>query len=401
MVKAKSHQPSDIRLRWVIPDPSNERAADPLGMGAQADKIAHFLLPQISVATTRARYFSFLCWAVQESKSAAAPLPEIRRLEAKLALDEAVRHQDEDSRSCPNVVGRRTVADYLKRNDGEAPARPERLYKSTAFATYRPAMRTLGLLSHERKPELTDEGRRLAAEFARFCGRKLPCLCDMSSKERTRVSVLLGLDERKQDNVPSECLRRRATFKVLRQLLDDNDAASVLEEFSENKKRGDAVTAALHCAFVWELLSTGLALAFSMLLEKKRMKPLANLLRQALRNRPRRPPLGPLSPGRDEAAGDVVALLRAAIKFHPERLKLDPSPFQIAILLVDKRKPIEFLQHLVERHHLAKPDAPWIRLNGDKVHVLAPQKSLAFPVRPRSYRIDAFKQLLRDLGRIR
>ena len=59
--------PNDIRLRWVLADPSRKRAVDPLGMGAQADQLADLLLPQLSVATTRARYFSFLCWAVRKS----------------------------------------------------------------------------------------------------------------------------------------------------------------------------------------------------------------------------------------------------------------------------------------------------------------------------------------------
>jgi hypothetical protein len=47
---------------------------------------------------------------------------------------------------------------------------------------------------------------------------------------------------------------------------------------------------------------------------------------------------------------------------------------------------------------MVKPDEPWIALASDKVQVLAPKKSLAFQVRPRSYRLDAFAQLLRDLG---
>ena len=44
----------DIRLRWVLAHPSRKHAADPIGMGAQADRIADFLLPQLSGATGRA-----------------------------------------------------------------------------------------------------------------------------------------------------------------------------------------------------------------------------------------------------------------------------------------------------------------------------------------------------------
>jgi hypothetical protein len=47
---------------------------------------------------------------------------------------------------------------------------------------------------------------------------------------------------------------------------------------------------------------------------------------------------------------------------------------------------------------MVKSDAPWITLAADRIQVLAPTKSLAFQVRPRSYRLDAFAQMLRDLG---
>ncbi len=52
-------------------------------MAAQADQIAERLLPQLTGGTARARYFSFLCWAITKSEAATV---KIHRLEAELAL---------------------------------------------------------------------------------------------------------------------------------------------------------------------------------------------------------------------------------------------------------------------------------------------------------------------------
>lgn len=392
--------PSDIRLRWVLADPSTERAVDPLGMGTQADKIADLLLPQLSVTTTRARYFSFLCWAVHKS-AGSAPITAIHRLEAELALEEAIRHNGESANTCPGVVGRTLARRFLDDHKGKPPVRPERLYKNTAFATYRPTMRALGLLTHSRRPELTTEGMRLATEFGRCCGRKLPCLGDISVSEQGLLKKLLGLDYRRQSDLPVASMRRRATFEAVRQHFEDRrDSKSVLEQFAQLSSRPADVESKLHRAFVWELLSCGLALAFSMLLTEQRKPPIVRALRQALVGRPRRPAIGPLSARDPECGGQVVALLRAAMNLNPQKLMVDPGPAGIAARLVDERDPDAFLCQLVERHRMAKPEAPWVRLVGEKVEILAHTKSLAFQVRPRTYRLDAFSQLLRDLGMI-
>jgi hypothetical protein len=86
---------------------------------------------------------------------------------------------------------------------------------------------------------------------------------------------------------------------------------------------------------------------------------------------------------------------------EPDKLKLDHGPVRLAALLVAERDPDEFLRQLVWQHRTAKPETPWIMLAGDKVEVLAPNKKAAFDVRPRTYRLDAFTQLLHDLGMIR
>lgn len=77
---------------WVEPDPTREVAIDALGLSWQADQLAEELLPDLSVLTRRARYLSFLSWAVSKTSAAANPEREIHRLEATLALYEAKLH---------------------------------------------------------------------------------------------------------------------------------------------------------------------------------------------------------------------------------------------------------------------------------------------------------------------
>ena len=392
---------SDIRLRWVLADPARERAVDPLGMAAQADRLADRLLPDLSVQTSRARYLSFLCWAVDQSEGSPTQRASIHRLEAKLALEEARCHRDDSADECPGVVGRSNARRYLEGHAWKEPARPERLYKNTAFATYRPLMRALGLLARDRAGELTPAGERLANAFKQARGRTPRCLSDISSKERAPIRVLLGLDSRKHFRLSNRAERRRSTYEIVRKRLDAGDwSAEILERYRKVGPRPSDVAAVLHQAFAWEVLSLGLTLAFSMLLNELRTGPVVRSLRTALGAHPRRPSLDQLDTD-SMGAANVVALLREARRLRPDVLGLDPTPLRIGEILVLKRDPVGFLRSLVDRHRSAKPEDPWIALEGDRVRILAPNKNLAFLVRPRSYRLDAFAQLLRDLGMIR
>ena len=388
---------SDIRLRWVLSDPARERAADALGTGAQADRIADLLVPQLSVTTTRARYFSFLCWAVRQSASSSHPISAIHRLEAELALEEAALHRDDANGDCPGIVGRVNAARHLRSHAGRPPVRPERLYKNTAFATYRPAMRALGLLTRGRKPELTESGGELAAAFAAARGRKPRCLGDISTREQSLLKYVLGLDKRNREPI-GPAARRRATCEELGRAMIGTTAWDVIEEHARCGARSSDVAKALHRAYVWELLSLGLGLAFAMVMIGRRPSAVARKLRAALAGRPRPPELGVLEATEPDAATDVVALLRAALKLHPTKLDLEPGVVGIAERLIVHRAPNMFIEQLVARHRFAKPDGPWIALAGDKVDVLVPAKALATSVRARTYRLDAFEQILCDLG---
>jgi hypothetical protein len=387
----------DIRLRWVLADPTRERAADPLGMGAHADQIADRLLPNLSVQTSRARYLSFLCWSVQKSRGrSSTPITAIHRLEAKLALQEAKNHRH-DPKEC-SWIGSRVARQYLEEHNWKEPARPERLYKNTAFVTYRPIMRAVGLLTSRRTPELTSTGERLANAFNE--GRRPWCLGNISSKERAIIKGLLGLDDRRQSSRSPAAERRRRTFQGIRRLLQRvNSSADILEKHAELGQRPSETDKLLHSAFAWEVLSCGLELTFSMLLGEERITPIVRALRVALKRAPHRQPLRKLDPGDPKSSGQVVALLRTAVRLHREPVERDPiHPVTLARMLVLQSKTDEFLRQLINRHQRVKSENPWIELTGDKIKIVAGNQAVAFAVEPRTYRLDAFAQVLRDLG---
>lgn len=385
-----------MNIHWILPDLGGERAVDALGLAGQADRLSDLLVPELSVTTTRARYFSFLCWAVDQAQGAAEPITAIHRLEGKLALDEAERHGELGSQECPGIVGRALARAYLQRHDSR-PAFPERLYVNTAFATYRPAMRALGLVTRARRPTLTIEGRRLAAAFSSASGRGPKCLSEIPSTERKLLRSILGLHHRQVHDEAPMAHRRKATLEALRtRFAAADEAVGILERSA--RPSGGTVAGLLHRAFIWEHLSLGLGLAFGRLLYARRLGAVAGELRVARKGRHRGAALDRRSGEGEDAARFVVAHLRTAVKLNAPSLGLDPRPFEVAAYLVRDASPRRFLDAVYGLHVDAKPDGPWIRLAGDRVHVLATAKQDAVVVAPRSYRLDAFGQLCREVG---
>ncbi len=76
------------RPSWVEPSPDEPGSTDPLGYQAEADRIAEELLPGVTVQTRRARYLSFLCWAMDHTGNKPA---EIDRWEIALSTGEYLR----------------------------------------------------------------------------------------------------------------------------------------------------------------------------------------------------------------------------------------------------------------------------------------------------------------------
>lgn len=388
----------DLPLYWVEPDPDRERAADPLGLGAQADCIADRLLPGLSVNTRRARYLTFFCWAIRNSRDHNNPLTSIHRLEAELACEEALRHWD-SPKKCPDIVGASRARTYLENNKRRFPPRPESLYKNMAFAAYRPLMRSLGLLANGRRLWLTEEGEYLAKVFQHARGPKPRCLSNLSGIERTRLRVLLGLDSRAAE--PKTARRRaiRAAYKELSKGLSGGFTSNqILESYATIPKNAGQPAKLLHQALAWEALSLGLVLAFAMLLRGRAIAATGKRFRRALSGQARWPGLDEFDPTDESAALHVRGLLRRAIELDPQALGLDDAPVNLARRLVEHKDVDSFLLGLLERHEQVKLSEAWVVSNRGNLRIVATKKNLDLIAAPRTYRIDAFAQLLHDLG---
>ena len=396
----KNNSPA-LRLYWVEPDPDRERAADPLGLGAQSDRIATKILPGLSVNTRRARYLSFFCWAIRNSRDHQNPLNFIHRLEAELACEESLKHWNNRD-ECSDIVGSSRARKHLDEHEKQFPSRPERLYKNMAFAAYRPLMRQLGLITANRRPGVTEEGELIAKMYQRARGPKPRCLSDISGHEQARLRLLLGLDARTKEPKSARARTIRATYNELYKLLDAGVATSdILERYADVPKKPGTIASALHQAFVWEALSLGLVLAFAMVLRENSITIVAKKLREAQSAPTRWPGLHRFDPGDEAAARWVRGLLRRACDLEAGAPGLDPAPFRLARQFVHNRDVDSFLSGILERHRHAKLGEAWVIENRGKLRIIATKKNLDIVPRPRAYRIDAFAQLLRDLEMIR
>jgi hypothetical protein len=389
----------DFRLHWVAADPDRERAVDALGLGAQADRIADYLLPGLSVQTRRARYLSFFCWAIKRTDSQRDQLKAIHRLEAELACEEAEGHRDEPPSACPDVVGRQRARQHLLSHEWSYPQRPELLYKNMAFAAYRPLMRAVGLVLPGRRLALTSAGIALGAEYQKSRGAKPRCLGGIGAKECTRLRLLLGLDFRASQSLDASSTRRRATYVELASLIEKGAIPTdILQRYAEVSTRASESAHALHRAFAWEVQSLGLTLAFAMLLDAGAIGPVSKRLGKALSAASTWHGLRVLAPADDGAAAQVVALLRRAHRFKLADLGLDRYPGMLVEQLVVKRDIKGFLIGVLERHRQSKLGEAWVALEGGELRVLTPKKNLDLQPRARTYRLDAFAQLTADLG---
>lgn len=381
---------SAFRLRWVLPDPQGERAVDALGTNSVADRIADQLLPHLSGQTWRARYVSFLCWAVRRTAGRTGWSESIHRLEAELALKEAENHR-ENSSECPRIVGRVRAAQHLDAHKAW-PARPERLYKSTAFATYRPLMRGLRFLDPSRRPTLTEAGETLARAFRSQRG----CLSETSVQERSLIRSALGFDGRTSRTPAQE--RRSETASVTRPLFWRGlGALEVLEHFREPQLGRGRVPQLLHQAFAWELISLGLGQAFRLLIDERSVSATVRALRAEMRSRTRR---RHLSEDGSAARASLVANLRKGISLAPDQPAWDRH-LEVARTLVANGDPLSFILDVVRLHRDAKPEGAWVHLDPQgRLHELVPAKAAAYAPGPRGYRLDAFKQILSDLGEL-
>lgn len=388
----------DFTPRWVLPDPNRERAVDALGTSAVAAWIADQLVPNFSAQTERARYASLLCAAVRKAESTARPIAIIHRIEAEQAVHEAAHHDGESSRACPGVVGRQPAHAELQRTGWVWPSRPESLYKSTAFSRYRPLLRSLALLTGTRGTRLTETGLRLAKMFPLNGTQARRCLSEITRPEQRLLIGPLGLDGRAAHDVASPRAIRRETYDHMRHTgVAAGRALLVLHE--RPPRRPDRVAMAMHRAYAWEVVSVGLLAGLRLLLDHQRLSKAADALRAALGQKPSVPDLeGDLDP--ENAARHSVALLREARRVEEAVPERGARHLTLARTLVVDRDPVTFLRHLVEQHRRAKGGDAWFHVPDDRVVVLAHGKNLDVRLVARSYRLDAYAQFLRDLGKL-
>ena len=152
---------------WVEPDPLKSRAVDALGLQVTADRLADRLLPGLSVLTTRARYFTFMCWARQRVGKRLNE-SEIHRHEVALAITEScLSEADSQHHQDCSFVGKRNIEAYRADYQNRVPRDPRSVYRVPAWRAYRASMAAIGLLNETADYSLTSHGAQAAEFFQR------------------------------------------------------------------------------------------------------------------------------------------------------------------------------------------------------------------------------------------
>lgn len=416
---------------WVQADPLRSRAVDALGLQATADQLADRFLPGLSVLTTRARYFSFLCWA-RQAVGDRNDDRKIHRLEVSLLLAEAQLSEADPSHaeSCRFVGSRNVKTLALDR----IPADPRVAYKTPVWRAYRASMLALGLLEGGRAFRLTETGSRAAKYFKQAArprngGRvSLPtaaCLSRISVEEQRLLRDVLGLSLRGQLDPESIDPRvRRARFaREVRRVYRHTGLApeTILPRYAGKLAAGLAETQrTLRAAAVWEYLALGLNLVFVLWarsIEQRREPRFIRELRRALASRAVLPELkevkvsDPLDEGTLRRAHALLAYAcRLRDRLGERRVDLpgvDMSVFAFADELLAARDRQntwleETLHKFLVRHLAAKGDDAWITETGNGRLEIArdPDERWQLPdrVAPHAYRFEAFDSIARDLG---
>jgi hypothetical protein len=411
---------------WVEPDPLRSRATDALGLQVVADRLAERLVPGLSVLTTRARYFTFLCWA-RDQVGRGHDEGGIHRWEVALTLAEA-RISDEDPThggTC-RFVGSRNVKGHPR---DRLPRDPKRIYKVPAWRAYRASMIALGLVQAPPRFSLRDEGEYAASRFQASVrvrgGTTRPlsdraCLSRISWHERHLLRDLLGVSLRgRLDAEAADQRSRRAAFaREVRHIFrrEGLSPENVLPKYETIRSRTLAEPAAtLRAAALWERLALGMNVIFTSWVRAieagrpgRMERALAALLTMGLR---------PAALADVElvelqsALAKAVANLRAAVRLHDElrdRGVVLPGGqwFDIARDLFRRKSSAQtrardVLTRLRQAHFAAKGDDAWI--NGDPPELSRPPGGgweVPARVRLHGYRMAAFDSVLRDLGGI-
>lgn len=360
---------------WLEPPSAVEGSIDPLGDQAYADALADQLLPGVTVATLRARYLSFLCWARESGLDEG----ETDHWEAALAAGEFLRHRQaavgEQARCV--YLGIRTVEKRIA-----AGRVPRSITKIPSRRLYAGLLRSAGLVQGD---ELTDLGQDLAWQFGRNMPRRrrpparasscrgLPCLSDVRGVERRRLRQAL-LSEGPDARVRAATLKE-VGVRGFRAAIDGTEA--VLRRYlGPLGKKPPGPAGILREAAVFELT----ALPFKALFLHLYINEGALAGSGADRGRPH------LFRVRSEGRQ-----LWQDVRWHLERNRS----------LGGRECPRGFAairDRVLEMHQEAKADAPWV---DGRWQVLRPGLELRGVPGVHGFRLRAFASLLRDVGVVR
>jgi hypothetical protein len=417
---------SGILPAWVEPDPLRARAIDALALQAVADRLADRLLPGLSVLTTRARYFTFLAWARDES-GRDHDERRIHRYEVALVFAEALL-SDEDgnhAESC-QFVGSRNIRTLPRER---IPADPRNVYKVPAWRAYRASMVALGLIERAPRFSLTDEGADAAKFFRKAVRHRkgpsspLPgraCLSAISWIERRQIRDALGLSIRGRLDLESPDARtRRAAFaREVRRVYwrEGLSPEAVLPRYEALRAPTlPEPVQTLRAAAVWERLSLGLNTLFTVwvrAIDAGRQQAVERDLTQLLSRGLPLSPLGTIAlMDETTALARGIASLRVALRLsdrlcHGGTQLPDPGAFALARIFINKgRSPrsrvAEGLAMLLARHRAAKGDDAWVREVGSGRLEIARDAGEGWTiptlVRPHAYRMAAFSRVANDL----
>ncbi|WP_437646510.1 hypothetical protein [Sorangium sp. So ce362] len=155
-------------------------------------------LPGLNVFTSRARYYTFLCWALSRAQADASPrahLERVLRLERLLVLCEGLQHED-DPLTC-GYIGRRRGRRFVSERRGaglwELPTRVLKNQVSNgALRLYRTSLASLGL-----GLRLTDRGQQLASQLEKVIDEDVVgWALEGGTQQQKRRGTLLGAGAR-------------------------------------------------------------------------------------------------------------------------------------------------------------------------------------------------------------
>ncbi|MRG91586.1 hypothetical protein [Polyangium spumosum] len=192
---------------WLVKLDSPPSSRDPLGLQARAMEQADGLLPGLNVFTSRARYYTFLCWALDRAQAAESKrthLERVLRLERLLVLCEALKHED-DPKRC-SYIGRRRGRRFVSERRGaglwELPTKILKNQPSSgALRLYRTSLASLGLIEEDDFDDglglhLTDRGERLAKQISRVDESVVAWALEGGARTQKRRGTIEGVAER-------------------------------------------------------------------------------------------------------------------------------------------------------------------------------------------------------------